>query len=136
MKQQPNHTPMDTLTVIDMPREVLLGEMRDSLPSNSAQRAKVKKKATPQSVSLSVSMPAPPTQSLAPLSLTVPAQSPARATGPSSKNNDNYVTNNKAKPAPYSKGKNPATAKKWTSTAATCPNATQHPHSIYNRANK
>lgn len=84
IKQQPKRAPMDKLAVINMLREVLLVKRRDPLPPNSVQCAKIRHNATPQRAQLSVTPTVPPAQSPAPLQLTAPAQSPARATGPPS----------------------------------------------------
>ena len=48
IKQQPKIAPMDTLTAIELLREVLLGERKEKLPPNSRQLQKQKQKQTMQ----------------------------------------------------------------------------------------
>ena len=40
LRQQPASAPMDTLTAIELLREVMLGEKRKPLPENSVQKVK------------------------------------------------------------------------------------------------
>ena len=58
IKQQPKCASMDKLAAVDLLREVLLGENRDSLPPNNAQLTKMKQQAKPQQVPT----PMPPAQ--------------------------------------------------------------------------
>ena len=95
---------MNKLVAINMLREVLLGERTKKLPQNSVQRTKTLQKAAPTNKPSPAAEPAQVAQAPTDAPIAASNQSPLTPVGTPLTNNASYISDNKDKAGPLSRG--------------------------------